>query len=296
MPTPRAAPAEQTSALQQRLVQDIAAHIRDNGLASGAILNQLSLSRQFGVSRTPVKAALETLSQTGLVAFDTRGVRVHDPRVKLDIVTAPDAVDTLLVAIAHDLRSGRLSGDASESDLMRRYQVTRGSITGALRRLADLGLAIRKPGFGWRFLDADGSDAARMASNRFRQTIEPAALREPGFRADPQWIAAMSAFHLRYLERRWRASHAVAFFEMNAQFHLELVGFAGNRFFTQATAQQIALRRLRNYSWGLGAERVRVSCTEHLGVLEALSQGDVEMAADRLARHIAGAMQSEIPG
>ena len=293
MPTPSAVPAEPTSELQRRLVLDIAGHIRDNGFARGAMLNQLSLSRQFGVSRSPIKAALETLSQAGLVAFDKRGVRVCNPRVKLDIDTAPDAVDTILVAIAHDLRSGRLGGDASESDLMRRYQVTRSLITCALRRLADLGLAIRKPGFGWRFPDAGGSDAARVASDRFRRTIEPAALRQPGYSADPQWIDAMRARHRHYLDRRWRASDAVAFFEMNAQFHLELVGFAGNRYFTQATAQQIALRRLRNYSWGLGADRVRVSCDEHLGVLDALSRGDSGTAAVLLERHIAGAMPPE---
>ncbi len=153
---------------------------------------------------------------------------------------------------------------------MRRYDCQRSEVVAALRRLADLGIALRKPGFGWRFIGAADTTDARAASYRFRLALEPAALMEPGYAADPAWLAEMRAAHERVLRRRWQAADAVPFFEMNAAFHLGLVTFSGNRFFIQATEQQNGLRRLRNYSWRLGPERAAISCRDHLDIIAAL--------------------------
>ena len=286
----RRRPAEPASALQRRLVVQIADHLRSDDAAPGDTVNQLALARRFGVSRTPIKAALATLSDAGLVRIYARGTRIADPSATVAVAAEPDALDVLIATIARDRHGGALSADVTEADLMRRYGLTRIAVTAALRHFAVLGLAMRKPGFGWRFLDASDTAATRVAALRFRLAIEPAALLDPDFAADPAWIDAMRRRHLTYLERRWRPADAIAFFEMNAQFHIELVGFSGNRFFVQATAQQNNLRRLRNYSWALGAERVRVSCQEHMAILDALGRGDIAGAARALAAHIAATL------
>jgi DNA-binding GntR family transcriptional regulator len=273
--------------LQLRLSRSIVDALREDASSAEGPINQQALAERLGVSRTPVRAALELLAGQGAVARGPRGFIVADLSAAGD--DRPDegeSGDALLGRIARDRHAGALPQDVSEADLMRRYGASRAETVGALRRLAELGLAIRKPGFGWRFLAAAATAAEKEASYRFRLAIEPAALRQPGFAAEPGWLAAMRSRHARFLDMRWREADAVAFFEMNAEFHLGLVSFSGNPFFIQATRQQNSLRRLRNYSWSLGPDRVAVSCRDHLAIIAALEEGDAARAAELLARHL----------
>jgi DNA-binding GntR family transcriptional regulator len=275
------------TALQRKLARKIVQHLREDGLKPGETVNQLALATRFGVSRTPIRAALLVLAEAGIVSMDGRGVRAADLSVEFGTDDEEvDPIDDLIRRIASDRQRGQLPDDVSESDLMRRYNAPRAEIVAALRRLADLGLSARKPGFGWKFLASVESHEEKHAAYRFRLAIEPAALREPGYKADPSWVARMRAEHEDVLGRTWREVDAVAFFEMNAAFHFGLVSFSGNRFFIQAVEHQNRLRRLRNYSWRLGPERAMISTREHLSILDALAMDDVEEAARRLAHHL----------
>jgi DNA-binding GntR family transcriptional regulator len=297
VPVPRPdAPSEAASRLQRRLAAEIATLVRDEGMAAGASLNQLALAERFGVSRTPVRAALTLLAESGLIRFNPRGVEVANPQAALPaaalgVADDDDPIETLIGAIARDRHHGQLPEDVTEADLMRRYGESRPSIVAALRRLAALGLVARKAGFGWRFLAGAETAQEKAAAYRFRLAIEPAALLEPGYAADPAWLDRMRRQHERYLRGAWRDQQAVAFFEMNAAFHQGLVAFSGNRFFIQATEQQNSLRRLRNYSWRLGPERVRISCEEHITVLDAVARADMAAAAAAMERHLSGTAQ-----
>jgi DNA-binding GntR family transcriptional regulator len=289
-PTVQTSPAarrDTLTALQLRLAAQIADWIRREGLRPGEPINQLQLAERFGVSRTPVKAALQCLSDAGAVRFRVRGVEVADvSAAKSEETSLVDPADYLIRQLAADRHRGDLAQEMSEADLMRRYSEPRPAIVSALRRLAELGVVSRKPGFGWRFVAAETPDEKRAAYS-FRMAIEPAALLEPGYSADAGWIADMQARHRCFLARTWSDSDAVSFFEMNADFHLGLVSFSKNRFFVQAIKQQNSLRRLRNYSWRLGPVRVRVSCEEHLGILAAVGSGDLAKAATLLRDHLA---------
>lgn len=287
MQTSPAARGDTHSALQLRLAAQIAEWIRREGMQPGEPINQLQLAERFGVSRTPVKAALQCLSDAGAVRFRARGVEVVDVSAARSGETPlVDPADHLIRRLAADRYRGDLAQEVSEADLMRRYCEPRPAIVAALRRLAELGVVSRKPGFGWRFMAAETPDEKRAAYS-FRMALEPAALLEPGYHADASWIADMHTRHRRFLAKTWCDSDAVAFFEMNADFHLGLVSFSQNRFFVQATTQQNSLRRLRNYSWRLGPERVRVSCKEHLGILAAVGSGNLAKAALLLRDHLA---------
>lgn len=275
------------SALQLQLARQIAEFVRAEGLQAGDPINQLALAERFGVSRTPVRAALSHLADLGFVAFGGRGVHLRDPSIDLpgddtDGITSDD----LIAAIARDRHIGSLEVEVTESDLMRRYGVSRAEIAGALRHLAELGIVMRKPGFGWRFLVSLETPEERLAAFRFRIVIECAALLEPGYHADHSWLEEMQRQHEQFLSRRWRRRDAIAFFEMNAEFHLGLVRFSGNRFFAQATEQQNRLRRLRNYSWKLGHDRVTVSCRDHLSIIDAVKAGDMNAAEQRMRAHL----------
>jgi DNA-binding GntR family transcriptional regulator len=180
---------------------------------------------------------------------------------------------------------------------MRRYGMGRTRLVQALVDLAELGMIERNAGHGWRFLPAIDNAEARAASYRFRLLIEPAALVEPGFAPAPRWIAEMQARHRAALAADWGPSSAVAFYEMNAAFHEGLVAASGNRFMLMAIQQQNRLRRLLNYDWPYGRERVIVSCREHLAILAALAAGARARAAKLLRDHLsrAGALRRKFP-
>src|SRR6218665_1273156 len=102
------------------------------------------------------------------------------------------------------------------------------------------------------------------------------AMLEPGFQLDPGWIAEMRVRHVESLKRPWRESSSIAFYEMNADFHEGLAAATGNRFFHSAMRRQNQLRRLSNYDWDQGMERVRVNCAEHMAMLDHLEAGENE--------------------
>ncbi|GGJ42949.1 GntR family transcriptional regulator [Neoroseomonas lacus] len=279
--------------LHRALARDILQALRERGARAGERLSRLALAKEFGVSRTPVAGAVALLEALGVVETDGRTVLLRDPGFDLGrLAVAPedgsDAVAALIVTLARDRRSGELPEDVSERLLQSRYGVGRAVLAAALRQLAEAGAVSRNRGHGWRFGPAYASAEDRAASYRFRLMIEPAGLLEPGFALPDGWGAGMRRLHERFLSRGWSDTDMVAFFETNAAFHRGLAEASGNRFLVQAMEQQNQLRRFSNYDWQSGAERVRVSAADHLGILDALEAGDREEAAERMHRHLAG--------
>lgn len=262
--------------------------VHEQSLVAGARLNENQLAEQLGVSRTPVRAALEHLAGRGFVARRRhRGVELValPPRPQTAAAVVQDE-DAMLLRIARDRQRGQLADQVSEKEMMDRYGLTRPALRQTLERLAELGLAERKLGYGWRFTNDPWDAAARQESYRFRMTLEPAAIREPGFALAPEWIAQMQQQHESFLSAPWTEASSIAFFEMNAAFHEGVTAGAGNRYFVLAMQRQNRLRRLSNYDWKHGRERVQVNCREHLEMLARLQAGDHELAALLMHRHL----------
>jgi DNA-binding GntR family transcriptional regulator len=283
----------QPTALHRELADRIARLVHEEQLAPGARLNENRLAEALGVSRTPVRAALEHLAGQGYVARKpNRGVElVTQPPLPEAAAAATEDDDALLLRICRERQRGALPDDVSEKTLMDAYGIGRPAIKLALDRLAELGVVERRLGYGWRFL-ADVWDAqARRESYRFRMVIEPAAIREPGFALPDDWYREMKRQHQAALEGPWSEASSIAFFEMNAAFHEGIAAASGNRFFVAAIQRQNRLRRLSNYDWKHGRERVEVNCREHLELLERMKAGDTELAALLMQRHLAVASQ-----
>lgn len=278
------------SRLQRALLGRIAALAHEQGLGEGARLTELGLARRLAVSRTPVRAALRHLAARGLLRPCAGGGYTLSVGAEALAAAAPqpepDNAQRLTVAIARDVRAGLLAGTVSEAALMRRYRVGRPVLATALAGLAASGVIERRPGTGWSILDLRYDAPTRAESYRFRILIEPAALLEPSYRLDTGWAARMRDEHQAMLAAPWREERAIALFEMNARFHEGLVAGAGNRFLLAAVQQQNRLRRFSNYDWGYGPARVAQSCAEHLEILDRLEQGETELAALLLRRHL----------
>lgn len=278
------------SPLQRQVAGRIVDWVRSSGFARGQALSELSAASALGVSRTPVRAALAWLDGQGLLERRP-GVGYVTTKAAASFAAPALAVDTddaehLFVSIARARNAGQLPTDISEADLMRRFEVTRPTLLRVLTRLAEVGMVERKTGHGWVFQPAHSDVEAEQESYRFRLLIEPAGLREPGFALPPGWSETMRARHQAMLRQRWHEGAAVELFEMNAAFHEGLAAASGNRFFLMAMQQQNRMRRFINYEWGLGRERMVVSCSEHLEILDRLDAGDREVAAVLLQRHL----------
>ena len=283
------------TALRTDLRRLIESFIRENAMKTGDKLVTSSLAREFRVSRTPVEAALGSLAAEGIVERRSPGgyTLVRTPAAApLEHDGDNDDTDALMIEIARLRRSGELASETSTREIVRLTGQPLAVVQRTLNRLEELGSIERKMGYGWAFANL-ADVATRAESNRFRQIVEPAGLLEAGFKLDDDWAAEMRAQHEKFLHETWSPhSSPVSFFEMNAAFHEGLALASGNRFVLDAIRRQNQVRRLFNYDWLYGFDRVVQNSREHLAMLDCLQAGDREMASLLMRRHLQGAQKA----
>ncbi len=284
-----------TSSLQARLASQILIHARERGYGPGAWLSENALAQTFGVSRTPVRGALAVLSTRGLLnAVPRRGyvlkraVRDQDLEPYADFASEDEK---LVQRMAADRYSGALPDTVTETDLMRRYGVARGARARVLNRMVQDNVIERRSGHGWQFLPALDATQLHQDSYRFRLLIEPACVLEPTFRLDRARAQRLRDTHAALLEEGLEKLTSIQFFELNAEFHEFVASCSHNRFLEQAVINQNRLRRFFSYIAVFEPERMRVSCSEHVAILDRLMAGEREHAATLLWRHLLGSSQ-----
>jgi DNA-binding GntR family transcriptional regulator len=285
-----------SSNLQARLAGRILIHARERGYGPGAWLSENALAQTFGVSRTPVRGALAVLSKRGLLNVVPRrgyvlkrAVRDQDLEPYADFASEDDK---LVQRMAADRFSGTLPDNVSETDLMRRYGVARGALARVLNGLVQDNVIERRSGHGWRFLPALDASQVHEDSYRFRLLIEPACVLEPTFRLDKARAQRLRQTHVGLLSDGLENLNSVKFFELNAEFHEFVAGCSRNRFLAQAVINQNRLRRFFSYIAVFAPERMRVSCSEHVAILDRLMAGEREHAATLLWRHLLGSSRA----
>jgi DNA-binding GntR family transcriptional regulator len=280
------------SGLQARLAGRILIHARERGYGPGAWLSENALAQTFGVSRTPVRGALAVLSTRGLLNVVPRrgyvlkrAVRDQDLEPYADFASDDDR---LVQRMAAERFAGVLPDSVTETDLMRRYGVARGALARVLNGLVQDNVIERRSGNGWRFLPAVNATQLHEDSYRFRLLIEPACVLEPTFRLDKARAQRLRQTHVALLADGLEKLSSIKFFELNAEFHEFIAGCSRNRFLEQAVINQNRLRRFFSYIAVFGIERMRVSCSEHVAILDRLVAGEREHAATLLWRHLLG--------
>lgn len=279
--------------LRRKLAQEIALYIKDANLEVGSRLTEKALCDAFNVSRTPVRAALKSLSEAGIIRHvRNRGYFTQMAAAKISEDPVPQSDEELLyLRLTRDRFEGELDKEFTEADLVRRFDVPRSTLTRVLQRLLLERLIEKRPGRGWSFAEILDSEQAHDESYRFRLCIEPAALLESTFTIDEERLTRCRNQHEDILAGKAKSISSIAFFEINADFHQMLADFSGNRFFREAMRQQNNLRRVISYQWVYGAERVGETCQEHLAIIEAIVARDGMWAASLLRNHLSGASQ-----
>lgn len=293
--------SETASPLQIDLARRVLDRIRDSGWSVGTRISVPELARAFGVSRSPVTAALEILVAQGILKpMETRGLQVARDVADVDPeeILPRSPLETLYRQMMRERARGELPQEVSEAELMPRYDVSRGIIRKLLLRFAAEGLAQRLPGHGWRFVDTLMDEEAFRESYEFRIAVECAALRSPHFRADPARLQSIRRAHERILVDKGSKTAGDEWFRINATFHETLATCSRNRFFTESIRQQNNLRRMQESAGfeELPAERIEQSCREHLAILDAVEASEVEWAEALLRQHLRQASEFSLTG
>jgi DNA-binding GntR family transcriptional regulator len=274
--------------------------VRNAKLEAGHHLTEQWLSDLLGVSRTPIRAALNLLADHGVVeARKNQGfflAKPFDALQRIQVTVPSSAEQNLYKQLVRDRLAGKLPDSVTQSEIAKRYRVDRGVLIRALSRLAEDNLIARNKGHGWRFLPTLATDIALRNSYEFRLAIEPAGILLDSFRPDPAAVERVRLQHMVLLSHPdINSIDGAQLFETDVAFHETLARFSGNLFLLQAVQQQNRLRRLFEF-WSYGnRRRVRDWCREHLAIIDAISAGDFPHAADAMRQHLARAYEERPP-
>jgi len=283
--------------LQARVAREIVSLARRENYAAEQHLPEALLSERIGISRTPVKAALKHLQKLGVVAHDRhRGFFLARNATDLDDVAkrfsaTPD--DPLYLKVATDRQAGKLADEISEAALMRQYDVPRAAILRVLSRAQKEGWVERNKGHGWSFVPLIETADAYEESYLFRQTIEPAAILSPSFRADPGELGELRRQQEFIRDRGFGSMTPIELFEANATFHEKIAGWSGNRYYLQSLQRVNQLRRLVEYRQADERTFRRTMSDDHLGILDAIERQDMLRAATLLREHLDSARKTK---
>jgi DNA-binding GntR family transcriptional regulator len=288
-----------SSVLPSRIANEIATLIRVGQLAPGTHLSAQKLADQFDVSRSPVREALQTLADQGVVELrSNRGFFVR--QIEDGSSEPQDDAQLLEVSpeyqrLADDWLSDRIPAEVTEQLLRERYKLTKTQVTDMLTRALREGWAEPKQGYGWRFLPVAKTAEAFEQIYRFRMLIEPAAMLEPTFKLDRRMLTEQRRIQESMLASDISRLPAEWLLNSGATFHEELIKLSGNPFFHQALVRVNRMRRLMEYRAQVDRNRLQRQCTDHLEIIGLLERGEVIEASYRMRQHLGGALVAKSP-
>ncbi|GLR88758.1 GntR family transcriptional regulator [Bradyrhizobium iriomotense] len=289
------------SPLTLRIANEIKELIRSGSIPVGGHLSTQRLADQFGVSRSPVREAMQILAdQQVLEQQPNRGFfacAIAEKRGKkatsdfAELAGGPAEYETL----ADDWLTDRIPAEVTEQFLRQRYDLTKAQLTEVLLRAVREGWAERKPGYGWRFLPVAKTAEAFEQIYRFRMLIEPAAMLEPTFRLDRQVLAEQRRIQENMLSSDIAKLPAERLLHNGSLFHEEIIKLSGNMFFHRALVQVNRMRRLLEYRSRVDRQRLQIQCSEHLQILSLLESANVYDASFLMRQHLGGALVRKSP-
>lgn len=287
-PAPVAEPPK-ANALVASLAARIVDLVRREDFPAGYRLKEQSLVDALGVSRSPVRKALQVLAAQGVVSSEpNRGYQLALPASGLQPVAldAAESEEAIYLRIAGDRIHGELPQEVSETELMERYNLTRIQVQRLLNRMAREAMVERKPGRGWLFRPLMNDAASHRESYRFRMIIEPAAILEPGYAVDLAELEKCRREQQQLLDGGVAHCSPADIFQSGVHFHETLVAGAHNRFLADSLRTINQMRRVVEYGTRLDQARLDRQCREHLVLIDLLVRNERMEASQFLRQHL----------
>lgn len=282
------------SSLPERIASEITKRIQGGELPPDAHLSTQALANNFGVSRSPVREALELLAQRGVLEqkfnrgyFVRRGVKIS--KARRDRADHSDAPETYY-RFGEDWLRNRIPSEVTEQFLRDRYSLSKKEVGELLARALNEGWVERKDGYGWRLVAVAKTTEALAQIYRFRALIEPGGLLDPNFKLDRKVIAEQRKIMEGLVAGdvdRWPAARLLA---SGVTFHEELAKMSGNPFIYQSLVRVNRLRRLIDYRTVIDRERLLVQAEEHLVMMDMLERGEIIECVAFLKKHLSEAI------
>ena len=275
---------------QVELTRQIVDILRREQAPVGFHVREQWLADALGVSRSPVRRALQELQRMNVLRSEQNQgyfMAVAASSGAFRNIALPETeVDRIRGLIASEHFATLLGDQVSVGDLCRRYQASRATILNVLARMQEEGLVEKTSGHGWVLRPALTDESAYQECSRFRFLIEPAVLGEPGFAIDPMVLEDLLATQVELADGGALTEPLQTLFDADAAFHNRLAEASGNRFLTHSIRHITRLRRHSEPERYVSRERLAASFREHAKILHALKQNDRASAARLMGEHI----------
>ncbi|MDB5806201.1 MAG: GntR family transcriptional regulator [Betaproteobacteria bacterium] len=294
------AAVKKVSALAAQVAPAIIEHARRQGLRAGDRLPEQALADALGVSRFPVRAALQLLGSRGLLGHQRdRGFRLKvdaDTIGPAALALPPSQLDAPYQRILDDYLAGKLAENFTAVSMQREYGLSRDRLLKIVGRMVQEGWVAKRQGQGWAFVQMAASVEAHRQNYLFRLALEPAALLDPGYQVDTAAFARIREQQLRMVEGGVRKMSKLELIQAGAAFHETIIGCSGNSLFIDAVRRANRLRRLAEYRSRSDRSKIPEYCREHLAILDRIEAGDRAGAAELLRRHLGGVKDNRTGG
>lgn len=202
-------------------------------------------------------------------------------------------VDRIYQHLLSAIIEGRIAPESRlrESDLSRELGISRGPLREALHRLESRRLVRKVAHVGAQVVGFDRAELIELyqiRENLEALACELAAERMTG--ADLDELAAVLERHARYLDDQDGQFYIQQ--DGDLDFHFRIIQASGNRWLISLLCDDLYQRvRMFRYQSAHHRRRPRQALEEHQRIFEALRQGDGELAALLMKRHIRSARQ-----
>lgn len=284
------------ASIGEQLANQVEQWIRGERLDEGTALPERAVAARFRVSRSPVREAFQILAERGVIAQRPDGgfaVSAAAPAPSGFALAPADEDEPVYLRIAEDRLNGQLPDKSTESELMRRYGLTRTQLADVLRRIAQEGWIERLPGHGWQFLPVLTNGAAYDQGYRIRILLEPAGILEPTYQLDREALLKCRDEQQALAEGAAEWASPAQLFDANSRLHEIIAGASGNIFIQETLRRVNRLRRLMEYGKAVNRTAAAQRCKQHLTLIELLLSDQREAAADFMRLHLRDAAREK---
>ena len=275
------------------------------GIESGTIrrdvpLLEVQVADQLGVSRAPVRRALNLLADKGIVrkrtgrGFDIVGpleaksdIALRRPSLSLGEADRRPAWQNIYAAVERDLVARQVFASAriNEQALADHFDVSRTVAREVLLRLQEVGIVDKDDRMRWIAPKLTTDHVFDLYEMRW--ILEPVALRKAAPNLPPELVARTRADLARAMSKFPHVS-VKTLDKLEHNLHVDLLSFCRNRKIIQMLSQQRAIMISNHYIFDLylNVPKVDPFIREHLAIVDHLIEGDIDAAVDSLTSHL----------